>query len=310
MSDYDFTYEVPSNFEQRIIQFLQQLGQNETACVQAFQRCHYEYQDIGFAYYAGIKGDNWNKRAIDFTVEGNIADITMLKNIKSKLKSAVEKAIKPNESGFLIHDIFFIEEIVVTKNITMPLSDEARLNIDIENAEKVLADLVQISERACIGSVKFSDSEDEINDYYRDMFFAKDYHEIKDQTRHGISASGKSAGRVDILLTKQGKEIAILECLKLDCINANYIDEHISKAITNYNALGTATFILVYVSCDNFETFWFKYSEHIRNYGFPIQVKKAFNLLTSPNASIRIATQILSRDGYNFPVYYVAVKLK
>ena len=28
MSDYDFTYEVPSNFEQRIIQFLQQLGQN------------------------------------------------------------------------------------------------------------------------------------------------------------------------------------------------------------------------------------------------------------------------------------------
>ena len=49
---------------QEIMQFLQQLGQNETACVQAFQRCHYEYQDIGFAYYAGIKGDNWNKRAI------------------------------------------------------------------------------------------------------------------------------------------------------------------------------------------------------------------------------------------------------
>lgn len=43
---------------QEIIQFLQQLGQNETACVQAFQRFHYEYQDIGFAYYAGIKGDN------------------------------------------------------------------------------------------------------------------------------------------------------------------------------------------------------------------------------------------------------------
>ena len=43
---------------QKIMQFLQQLGQNETACVQAFQRCHYEYQDIGFAHYAGIKGDN------------------------------------------------------------------------------------------------------------------------------------------------------------------------------------------------------------------------------------------------------------
>ena len=93
---------------QEIIQFLQQLGQNETACVQAFQRCHYEYQDIGFAYYAGIKGDNQNKRAIDFAVEGNIADITMLNNIKSKLKSAVEKAIKPAESVKHIRPKYYI----------------------------------------------------------------------------------------------------------------------------------------------------------------------------------------------------------
>ena len=86
---------------QEIMQFLQQLGQNETACVQAFQRCHYEYQDIGFAYYAGIKGDNQNKRAIDFTVEGNIADITML-------KTAVEKAIKPAESAKHIRPKYYI----------------------------------------------------------------------------------------------------------------------------------------------------------------------------------------------------------
>ena len=81
------------------IQFLKQLGQNGTVCVLAFQRCNYEYQDLGFAYYAGIKRDNWNKRAIDFTIEGNIADITTLKNIKSKLRSAVEKAIKPDEAA-------------------------------------------------------------------------------------------------------------------------------------------------------------------------------------------------------------------
>ena len=43
---------------QEIMQFMQQLGHNEPACVQAFQRFHYEYQDIGFAYYVGIKGDN------------------------------------------------------------------------------------------------------------------------------------------------------------------------------------------------------------------------------------------------------------
>ena len=60
-----------------------------------------------------------------------------------------------------------------------------------------------------------------------------------------MSASGKDAAEVDILLTKDGKEIGIFEGMKLNSVNADYIDRHISKLITNYNALGTATFIAV-----------------------------------------------------------------
>ncbi|MFR5150955.1 MAG: hypothetical protein ACLTER_16665 [Ruminococcus sp.] len=93
---------------QEIMQFLQQLGQNETACVQAFQRCHYEYRDIGFAYYAGIKETIRIKEPLILLLNGNIADITMLKNIKSKLKSAVEKAIKPAESAKHIRPKYYI----------------------------------------------------------------------------------------------------------------------------------------------------------------------------------------------------------
>ena len=93
--------------------------------------------------------------------------------------------------------------------------------------------------------------------------FAKGYDEVKDQTRHGISMSGKDAAEVDILLTKEGKEIAIFEGLKLDSVNKSYIATHIDKAIINYNALGTATFVVSYVSVADYKVFWEKFSSYI-----------------------------------------------
>lgn len=137
----------------------------------------------------------------------------------------------------------------------------------------------------------------------------KGYDEVKDQTRHGISTIGKDAGEVDILLTKDGKEIAIFEGLKLDSVSTAYIDAHIDKAITNYNALGTATFIVAYVNCANFESFWERYSNHIENYTFPIQTRTDFKALPHPSAAARVAMQILSRDGYDFPAYFIAFKI-
>ena len=92
-----------------------------------------------------------------------------------------------------------------------------------------------------------------------------------------MSASGKDAAEVDILLTKDGKEIGIFEGMKLNSINADYIDRHINKSITNYNALGTATFIVAYVNSANFEVFWERYSEHILHYDFPLQIKENFS---------------------------------
>ena len=84
-------------------------------------------------------------------------------------------------------------------------------------------DLVQIGEHVC-WNVLFNaeSSENSINDYFRDMFFAKGYLEVKDQSRHGVSASGKDAAEIDILLTKDGKEIGIFEGMKLNSINADY----------------------------------------------------------------------------------------
>ena len=142
------------------------------------------------------------------------------------------------------------------------------------------------------------------------MLLFKGYDETKDQSRHGISAKGKNAAEIDILLTKDGKEIAIFEGLKVRSIDTSYIDEHINKAIINYNALGTATFIVSYVISANYEFFWEKYFNYIQQYTFPIQVKKEICQLAYPNAAIRVATLILERDGYDFPVYFITIKIK
>lgn len=308
MGEYYFTYELPINFEKRVIQFLQQFGKNNVA--EAFQQCEYEYDNVGLAYYAGLKGDNWNKKAVDFTFEGLKNDISLLHSEDKTLKNAIGKALKPNESGYLVRNIFYLDSDIFLEKAKKPLSNQERLNVDIEAANTVLDDLIQIGERVCLNhSINASSSENSINDSFRDMLFVKEYHEVKDQTRHGISTSGKDAAEVDILLTKGGKEIAIFEGLKLNSVKTSYIDEHISKAITKYNALGTATFIVAYVTSTDFEAFWERYSEHIQHYNFQLQIKKEFSILTHPNAATRIATLILSRDGFDFPVYFIAFKI-
>lgn len=308
MGEFDFTYDVPGSFDRRVIQFLQQFGKGHVA--EAFQRCEYEYDDVGLAYYAGLKGDNWNKKALDFTIEGQEVDISLLQSTDGILKSAIEKALKPNESGFLVRNIFYFNIDASLERINTVSTNEERLNADIETAKIVLDDLIQIGERLCLNYLFNSSSlENSMNDYFRDMLISKGYSEAKDQTRHGISVNKKDAAEVDILLTKDGKEIAIFRGLKLDSVRTSYINGHIEKAIVNYNALGTATFIVAYVTATNFEDFWERYSKHIESYEFPLQVRKKFNPLVHPNAATRIVALILTRDGFDFPVYFVAFKI-
>lgn len=69
MGEYDFTYEMPDDFANRVAQILQQKS-NGIQMAEAFRNCDYEYEDLGLAYYAGVKGDNWDKKALDFTIEG------------------------------------------------------------------------------------------------------------------------------------------------------------------------------------------------------------------------------------------------
>lgn len=302
----DFTYTLPDNFNSRIGQLLKQECCN-IALAETFSKCKYEYEDVGLAYYAGVKGDVWNKKALDFIVEGKEKDISLLKSNQSALKNSIAKALKPAETGFVLRNITYL---FIDEDDVLPSSDEKRLNADIKAAESVLADLLQVGERLCSNATyNGNSSENSINDFFRDTLSLMGYNEVKDQTRHGVSSSGQDAGEVDILITKEGKEIAIFEGLKLSSVNTSYIDNHITKAIINYNALGTATFVVAYVNIANYESFWNKYVEHLQDIDYQLTIKRGFEILTTPNAATRIASVILSREGFDFPVYYLTFRL-
>lgn len=306
MGHDDFTYSIPDDFERRVNQILQQVH-NNSGLAKAFKECRYEYEDLGNAYYAGIKSDNWNMDALDFTIEGPARSIEVLEKSKDVLKDVISKGLRSRTSGLQVRNVFLLATDGVDP---LPVSSEARLNVDIETARSVLVDLISTCERLCLNSTYSYDcAENSMNDYLRDMLSSKGYIEVKDQTRHGLSGSGRDSGEVDILISKSGKEIALIECLKLGCVNTSSIDEHIQKAICNYNALGTATFIVSYVYTADFGVFWSKYVSYLETYDFKLEMKGKLSEEASPDAATRIASVILSRDGFDFPVYFLALKL-
>lgn len=309
MGKYDFTYEFPEDFTDRIAQVLQQLGYENL--VQPFLNCKYHYKDMGFARYLGLKGDVWNKHGLDFEIDGNNSDIEILKSsVSGGLEKAIGIALNSNESGFLLNKVIFIVSRKSEASTKMPSSNEERLKSEIISANKIRDDLIEVGERACLNvSYNSTTNENCINDYFRDMLSEKGYGQVKDQTRHGISAEENEAGQVDMLLTKGEKEIALIEGMKLDCVSTAYINKHIQKAICNYNPLGTPTFIVAYVSVLNFEDFWKKYYAYLKQFNFPLPVQTSLEEFAMSSATTRVASLTLAKDGYVFPVYFLAFKI-
>ena len=101
-------------------------------------------------------------------------------------------------------------------------------NDKIQDIENVLCEDIMFCCEKVQSDFTLKDAgENSINDRIRDLLEAMGY-DIKDQTRHGLSARGKDAGNIDILI-KMGKfPIAILEALKVTCFRETYILEHIN----------------------------------------------------------------------------------
>ena len=104
-------------------------------------------------------------------------------------------------------------------------------------------------------STYYDASENKCNSYIRDLLEMRGY-TCKDQMLHGISATGKSDGELDILIRDKDRnvELSIFEALKLKAFGKGeqeYLMKHLEKLLDNYNPKGFTTLFLVsYVSWD------------------------------------------------------------
>ena len=302
-----YSYQVPDGFDRRVEQYLVAIAPNAKVLTD-LRRCHYDFEDLGNAYYAGIRPAPWDSNAMDVTLLGPSASIDRLREMKAALSTAVSKALNTSATGLLLSELFLIEDVVPLS--ASFISDQDRFVDDVRNAQVIKEEIVRIGENLSKNILYTDDiSEDSINDFFRDFLERLDCFEVKDQTRHGLSSNGSAAGEVDILLQKDGREAAIIEGLKLSCVNTSYIGEHIRKATINYNPLGTPVFILAYVSTNDFEKFWLHCLEFLKGYSFDARVEKSILSEATPNAACRLASAVLSRDGFSFPFFFIAFKL-
>jgi len=134
MGQYDYDYEIPENFTIKLAVFLQQNGEAELA--KHIHSSSIDYEDIGYAHYAGLSGDTWNKHALDITVVGTEDDIAYLQTRKTDLKDKMQKFLRPSKSGFLIRNLDFLIHSSGLE-INLPLEKEESfdtLSSDINDA--------------------------------------------------------------------------------------------------------------------------------------------------------------------------------
>ncbi|GLC90071.1 hypothetical protein [Lysinibacillus piscis] len=154
-------------------------------------------------------------------------------------------------------------------------------------------------------------TEDERNDFIADLLETNGYR-LKDQTRRGSSAAGKSSGEVDIFIERNGMPFTIIEALNLDSLNTSYLNIHLDK-IYSYDTAGNAFNVcLSYVKVKDFGSFWDKYCAHVKRHEYPVMlVSSDINADKEyPYSDIRFMTTNHNRSGKTTCLYHICVKIQ
>lgn len=111
-----YTYDIPIAIQQQLVAVLRSNGQIQLA--EMISAAKLDFDDVGLAYYAGLRGNNWDKHALDcniYVTEKYMSDIQRMKGV---LKSWIQKLL-PHETGLLMRDISVIPRFD-DENITLP----------------------------------------------------------------------------------------------------------------------------------------------------------------------------------------------
>lgn len=260
----------------------------------------YGSQEYGYVLIGVTKeGNNYCLCGIDKHINMNNVIQNALKQVKLKTE--------------ISHQICNIEgkDICVIKIKTC----EKILRIGNEDSDKMkemLRELLSACVKLQANAIYYQATEDQRNDYIRDILDTAGY-DVKDQTRHGLSSSGKAAGEVDILIKQNGFPLTIVEALNLDSLNTTYLDRHIDK-IFNYDTAGNKfNIILSYVTVTDFVAFCEKYLQHIEKHNYPFEMLSIDGNVVIDNISysdIKIIKAVHNRNNCETVLYHVCILIK
>lgn len=173
-------------------------------------------------------------------------------------------------------------------------------SMTIDDHDALLARTIMISLQSFSTNTKYLHFlEDDLNDILRDHLKVSPYWIISDQTRQGYSANGTSSGELDILISDENRmDIAIIEALRTKYLNKQYINDHLSKLIHNYDPLGVPIYnLIIYSSSPSFTTFWNRALDFLRNESLP-------NLLEEINHSMNQSRYTITESLHEEEIQY------
>lgn len=116
MTYMEYTYDIPTTLQQQLIAALRANGQIQLA--EMISVAKLDFDDVGLAYYAGLRGDTWDKHALDCNIHVAEKHILDIQRMKAILKSWLQKLLL-HETGLLVRDISVIPRLD-DENITLP----------------------------------------------------------------------------------------------------------------------------------------------------------------------------------------------
>ena len=182
-------------------------------------------------------------------------------------------------------------------------------NQTLINEDKISTDVFRALLNVQKNPIYIGQKENTINDGIRDMLDGS--YGLKDQTRQGISESGKDAGEIDLMLYNDGFPIALMEGMKLSSVDVTKIDSHINKALVNYDPIGCPlVYILMYVTTKGFKDFWENLVKHLITFKFSYEVLEDLCEISTAYTDSRHGKLILQRNGLPISVHVYAIAMK
>jgi hypothetical protein len=134
---------------------------------------------------------------------------------------------------------------------------------------------------------------------------------VKDQTRRGRSATGKSLGELDILIETPGSEAeSVIEAFILKGFDRNVIDNHLTK-LFGYDPSGLErNFIIMYSEASDFLGLWKKYLAHLPEIDLEYELTEGPHEEKTKFIDIKSARTIHEREGELTEVYHIFINMR